>query len=310
MVKLSSRPRLGELIPIPTPDLPLELMALDTIVMGTAARSTKQKYIQLIIDHHSRHIWAYATPTNTGECIVNILTQLFRSIGHPRRIITDRHKNYRNNQLKRLLNNAPNRIIHSFTSSYHPQTNGLCEKANGTIITKLRIAMNEHPKRKWTTLLPNIVTQYNETIHDSTGFTPKFLFFGNISGDTSLPTIEAARAAAKERSDSLKLRWKQHYDSHHTPELFQPNDLVKKRIPLNRPDLNKLTQRYEGPYRVIERTSDTTYRIALPNTEPINVNIEQLERYYARTECARTFVLNVGGMTHRKECDTIEYRIQ
>ena len=62
LVKKSNQPTIGLTNPPPTPSLPMETWALDTIVMGSSANNTRAKYIQLIVDHHSRYVWAYATP--------------------------------------------------------------------------------------------------------------------------------------------------------------------------------------------------------------------------------------------------------
>ena len=66
LVKASYQ-RHGLLNPIPTPEQPMELWSMDTIVMGSEARNTKAKYIQEIVDHHSRYLWAFATPTTTTQ---------------------------------------------------------------------------------------------------------------------------------------------------------------------------------------------------------------------------------------------------
>jgi hypothetical protein len=60
---------------------PMELVGMYTIVIGSAAHNTKSKYIQLVIDHHSRYVWAFATPTNTTQSSINILSTIFRTFG-------------------------------------------------------------------------------------------------------------------------------------------------------------------------------------------------------------------------------------
>ena len=157
------------------------------------------------------------------------------------------------------------------------------EKTNGTITEKLRIAQLEHPKRKWSTLLPTVVDQYNNTIHDSTGFTPKFLFWGK--GDSSAITISPteARQKAHDLTERMRFKWKQEYDSKHKPFTFNPNDLVKHRIPKNRPDRNKLTPNYEGPYRIIRMIVPNVYEVLrLDSGTTSTFNIEQLEPYFNR----------------------------
>ena len=289
LVKASSKPRLGQLQPLETPTEPLELVAIDTIVMGNSAEKSRAKYIQVIIDHLTRYVWAFATPKNTAETIVNVLSQLFKTVGYPKRIITDRGTNFTSKSLKRFFSSCPNPIRHSFTTSYHPQTNGMNEKANGTITEKLRIAQLEHPKRKWSTLLSTVVDQYNNTVHDSTSFTPKFLFWGKDDSGTITMSLAEARQKARALTEQMRLKWKREYDSKHQPYTFSQDDLVKRRIPKNRPDRNKLTPNYEGPYRIVRMIMPNAYEIIrLDSGATSTINIEQLEPYFNRGTCALT----------------------
>ena len=123
--------------------------------MGTAASNTKAKYIQVIVNHHSRYLWAFPTPTNTTTSVVNILTNLFRIVGVPKVLLTDRGTNFTSNHFKRFL--SQNGVKHIKASSYHPQTNGLVEKTNNTLITRLKCALKDKPKLKWSTLIPEVV---------------------------------------------------------------------------------------------------------------------------------------------------------
>src|SRR5262249_27746389 len=170
LVKTSSKPPLGQLQAPPTPTLPMQMWAMDTVVMGSAANNSKAKYIQVFIDHHSRYVWAFATPKNTTATIINCMQSLFSTVGKPNVIISDRGTNYTSHQFKRYLNE--HNVTHRLTSSYHPQANGLCEKANHTIVVALRLAINLRPKVKWSSLLPQVLDNYNRTPTDATGFTP------------------------------------------------------------------------------------------------------------------------------------------
>ena len=186
MVKTFHQPKLGKLHPPPTPEKPFDTWAIDTIVMGTAANKTKAKYIQLIIDHHSRYVWAYATPKNTTATIINILTQLFTALGQtPKTLVTDNFLNFTGKQFKRFL--ETHNIKQNLCSPYHPQSNGVCEKANDTIIRGLRLAILDNPRLKWSTLLPKVVENYNKTPHSATGYTPTFIHFHK--DDAFFPTF-------------------------------------------------------------------------------------------------------------------------
>ena len=288
MVKLSPHQPYGHLKPLESPSEPLELIAIDTVVMGSSAKATKAKYIQVCIDHHSRYVWAFATAKNTTASTITVLTNIFKTLNDkPKRILTDNGTNYTSKEFKRFLKS--HNIVHSLTTPYRPQTNGMNEKVNGTIVDKLRIAIQTNTTKKWSTLLPDVVKQYNSTVHSVTGFPPAYLMFGTTTDPNPVPLNEA-RALATERTRKFKEIKKTEFDSKHKDILFQIGDLVKKRIPANHPDKVKLSPKFTGPYKVIKRLpNDLTYQIQnLKNDEIIQAHVNQLESYYLRQDSLST----------------------
>ena len=69
--------------------------AMDTIVIGSDAKSTTAKYIQVIVDHHSRYAWGRATKTNTAEAAIAALKQAITESRPPKKLIVDNGTNYR-----------------------------------------------------------------------------------------------------------------------------------------------------------------------------------------------------------------------
>ena len=138
LVKPALHRTYGPLTPLETPTSTNQLWAMDTIVMGSVAKGTTAKYIQVVIDHHSRYLWAKATKTNTATDAINTLVGIFGEVAKPERILTDNGSNFTSNAFKRFLER--NQITHSFTSTYHPQTNGCNEKANDAVAKGLRLA--------------------------------------------------------------------------------------------------------------------------------------------------------------------------
>ena len=197
----------------------MEMWSMDTIVMGSAANQTRAKYAQVIIEHHSRHVWAFATPRNTSATANTILGQLFRVIGSPQVLITDRGTSFTAKDFSRFLND--HHVQHRLISPYHPAANGIVEKANHTILNGLRLAQLDNPKKKWSTLLSDVVANYNRTPHSSTGFTPRFLQFGLPSEDSDVPTYEA-RLRATNRSEATEARLKKEFDHHNPPSIIGP----------------------------------------------------------------------------------------
>jgi hypothetical protein len=63
-------------------------------------------------------------------------------------------------------------------SLYHPQSNGVVERANSKIFTAIKKRLLEDKKGKWAEQLPEAVWALNTTESRTTGFTPFRLMYG------------------------------------------------------------------------------------------------------------------------------------
>ncbi|UYV79843.1 hypothetical protein LAZ67_18000901 [Cordylochernes scorpioides] len=250
LVKVRHEPTFGEMI-TPTSNIqPLQMIGCDIIVLGTAAANTKHKFIQVFVDHATRYLWAYPTITNTAQAVTQCLDKIIKYVNSINTILTDNGKNFISKEFNKFL--SLQGIKHTYTSPYHPQCNGICEKLNDTIMTKLRIAVLEKPRCKWSSLLPQVVKNYNYTPHDVTGFSPLFLMYGigNVPefADQTPITIEEARKKASLRTEQSRSKWKIKHDNHHLKYVFKEGDLVIRKIAFNDPRLIKTSPKYEGPF--------------------------------------------------------------
>ena len=72
---------------------------------------------------------------------------------------------------------------------YHPESDGLVERFDRTLLMMLAMFAGEH-KDDWDDLLPPVMMAYRSSVHESTGFSPYRLMFGEecmLPMDIGLP---------------------------------------------------------------------------------------------------------------------------
>ena len=62
------------------------------------------------------------------------------------------------------------------TTPYHPESDGLVERFNQTLLMMLAMFAGEH-KDDWDDLLPPVMMAYRSSVNESTGFSPYRLMF-------------------------------------------------------------------------------------------------------------------------------------
>ena len=102
----------------------------------------------------------------------------FLEYGLPERLITDNGPNFRSNLLAEMCKSL--RTAHLFSTPYHPQFDGLCERFNRTLTSMLRGFVDEH-QRDWDRYLPYLMHAYRAAPQESTREAPFFLMFGRPS---------------------------------------------------------------------------------------------------------------------------------
>lgn len=245
----------------------------------------------------------FAVPDQTAETIARILVnEIFCRHGAPEHLLSDRGANFLSElftEVSRLLN-----IKKLNTSGYHPQTDGLVEKMNSTVINMLsKVAASSG--RDWDKHLPFILFAYRASVHESTKESPFYLLYGRdprIPGDEVLCQVSSPYKVdiddyKEELTDCLSTSWKlaktniegaqekqkkaydkrareHHYCIGDRGMIHMPSAVTGKAWKLARP--------YHGPYRVLNVTP-TNIEARLvddPSSESIFVAVNRVRPCY------------------------------
>ena len=158
---------------------PLELLSVDFLTIEV--KGVKQD-ILVIFDHFTKLGQAIMTRDQTAKSVARPLWNDFFMIffhddfhdGFPKHILTDQGRDFESTLIREICKLAS--ITKCRTTPYHPAGNPV-ERWNRTLIGMLR-SLEEERKYDWQRYLNHVVHAYNCRIHESTGYSPFYLFFG------------------------------------------------------------------------------------------------------------------------------------
>ena len=113
------------------------------------------RYILTIIDIFSKKACAIEVKNKTGPMVAESLQKCWRKLGRPKRLQTDKGKEFHNAYVKNLG-------VEVF--SINSKAN-VVERFNRTIKEKMWKWFTKNNNHKWRKILPQIVNTYNNTVH-------------------------------------------------------------------------------------------------------------------------------------------------
>ena len=105
-------------------------------------------------------------------------------------IRTDQGRNFESKFFQSFMHSL--QIDKTRTTSFHPQSNAVIERMNRTLLNMLAKTIVEF-QSNWTQQLPYVMMAFRTSVHESTGYTPQFLVFGeeyNLPIDFQNPSPE------------------------------------------------------------------------------------------------------------------------
>ena len=260
---------------------PLQMVAMD--ILGPLPETLcGNSYILVVTDYFTRWAEAYAIPNQEATTVAQKVTdEFFFRFSPPEQLHSDQGRNFESTVIAEICKMLG--ITKTRTTPYHPQSDGLVERFNRTLLTMLATAADEKPF-DWERQLRRLCLAYNSSEHPTTGETPFFLMFGrqvrmpidimygspNTTQPSSVPQyvvtlrddLEEAYKRVRIRMQQKLHRQKELYDQRAHGDPYKLGDLVWLHDPVvPRGQSKKFHCPWSGPFRVVSKFSDVVYRV-------------------------------------------------
>ena len=136
------------------------------------------KYIVVVIDYFSKWTIAGALPDAKAETAIEFfLDRVVNQFGVPLQVVTDQGSAFTSQSWSEMVGRL--NIRHTLATAEHQQTNGLVEKANGTLVDRVAAFVLDHLD-SWDKLLGSAVFAINSSIQSSINVSPFQVVFGMV----------------------------------------------------------------------------------------------------------------------------------
>jgi transposase InsO family protein len=265
------------------PSEPFEFVAMD--ILGPLPTSKLgNRYLLVIVDRFSKLTRTIPLrSTVAAEVAKAFVHEWYCVYGPPVVLLTDNGTQFVSKFFQTVCKILGVKQV--FTTAYHPQTNGQCERFNRTVLSSITNYVSDN-QDDWDELSSLATYAYNTTVHSSTGFTPYELTFSRPNPSPAIaseqrygaldPTMtkasyrqkflvecERLSSSVRERLKKAQERYKKAYDAHIRVRNadIRPGDMVYVRTFVTEPGRSpKLAFPASGPYLVLSR-SDKTFTV-------------------------------------------------
>eukprot|EP00253_Pinus_taeda_P028062 PITA_28062 len=171
----------------------------------------------------------------------------------------------------------------NLSTAYHPNTDGQTERVNQVLEDMLRIYVMDQQSH-WEKYLPLVEFAYNNSYHSLIEMPPFEALYGRscrtplswdrledrvIIGPELIHEMEEQVRQIRQRLKEVQDIQKSYDDAHRTDRRYELGDHVFIRIKPNKSTIQfgkgtKLSPRFIGPFKFVERVGPIAYRLALP----------------------------------------------
>ena len=278
---------------------PMERIAID-ILSFKQETEDGNTCVLVVGDYFTKWAEAIPLPNHTAPVVADALvTEVFLRLGTLRILHSDQGAEFQSQlivEICKLLEVSKTR-----TTPYHPQSDGMVERLNRTLIGMLSKLCSEE-KSTWDQHLPYVMCAFRASEHEGTMCTPNRMMLGreiDFPIDIMYPRKEDEERIAcpiayvewmrqameinfeRVRSELQRAtrRQKKYYDQRAQNRSFSVGEWVLRWYPPAHTD--KLNNPYIGPYLVIDKLGPVTYKIQKSRVSaPITAHVDDLKPFH------------------------------
>ncbi|SAM04409.1 hypothetical protein [Absidia glauca] len=233
-------------------------------------------WLLVMVDVCTRFTILRVLQDKKSDTIIHTLIQVFGDFGYPNIVQSDNGKEFKNNFFTKLQDTMG--IDHRFSTSYHPRGNGVAERYVRTAKEIIRKEI-QGTRKDWDWFVPNAQLAMNHLVSKRLQTPPFSLMFARHMNAPYILTqhdktttkrpityeelterleymADVVFPAIKERTQTVIDAQKEAFDKSHKLVDFPIGSFVVARLPTRK---NKLAPIYDGPYEVMQKTTNGNY---------------------------------------------------
>ncbi|GJW65189.1 putative nucleotidyltransferase, ribonuclease H [Tanacetum coccineum] len=281
-VKIEHQRASGLLQPLEIPVWKWDEISMD-FVTGLPRTQRKHDAIWVVVDRltKSAHFLPIRKDYPVSKLAEMFQQEIVRLHGTPSAIVSDRDPRFTSRFWKGLQKAWGTRL--KFSTAFHPETDGQSERTIQTLEDMLRSCALEWAGN-WDDYICLVEFAYNNSWHASIKCAPFEMLYGRkcrapicwdqvgeriLEGPEMIGVTNEKVAVAREKLKEAQTRQKSYADRHRRALEFQPGEHVFLKVSptrgVRRFGINgKLSPRFIGPFEILDRVGEVSYRLALP----------------------------------------------
>ncbi|GFS61079.1 retrovirus-related Pol polyprotein from transposon 412 [Trichonephila clavipes] len=154
---------------------PFERIAFD-ILEPLPRTASGNKYLLVVMDYFTKWPEVYPIPDQEAPTVAEAVVQHWISrYGVPLQLHSDQGRNFVSAVLKGVCELLG--IEKTKTTPLHPQSDGMVERFNRTILNNLSLMVSKN-QQDWDQKVPLFLLAYRSAVHETTGYSPSQMLFG------------------------------------------------------------------------------------------------------------------------------------